>query len=113
MDVVAERLERRDVDDFGLVGEGSEAGAANERVDADEERRQRFAGAGGRGDQDVAAVADERPALDLRLGRGAQSRGKPFGNQGIERRQRVHYFYFTAGWGPPGRPRKPRMLQFG
>ena len=53
--VVGERLERRDVDDLGFVGELAGARGAHQTVEADEKCRQRFARAGGRGDQDIAA----------------------------------------------------------
>ena len=62
VDVVRERLERRDVHHVGLVGEraGGESGA-HQLVDDGQEGRQRLARAGGRGDQDVAPRRDLRP----------------------------------------------------
>jgi hypothetical protein len=84
VDIVAERLERRDVDDFGLVGQRAEAGGAHQAVEAEQEGGQRFAGAGGRGDQDVVARADLRPAEHLRFGGGGEALGEPVADQGVE-----------------------------
>ena len=61
-DVVRQRLQRRDVDDARLVGEAARRQAvAHQRVDRGEERGQRLARAGRRGDQRVPAGADRRP----------------------------------------------------
>ena len=66
LDVVPERLERGQVEDLGLVGE---VGSLPElAVDGGEERGERLAAPGGRGDQGVAPAPDERPSL--LLGRG-------------------------------------------
>ena len=91
MDVVAERLERRDVHHFGPVGKRAQARAAHQCVDALKERGQRFAGPGGRGDQNVVTLADDRPALELRLGGLAKAAGKPFGNEGIKAGKHATY----------------------
>ena len=87
MDVVRQRLERRDVDDLGFIAQSARPSLANQAVEADEKRRERFARAGGGGDQNVPAGLDLGPALDLRLGRSAEASGKPFGNEGIEARK--------------------------
>ncbi len=60
LDVVGERLQRRDVDD---LHPGAELlGTARERVDSPEEGGERLAGAGRRADQRVGAGRDLRPA---------------------------------------------------
>ena len=46
--IVAQRLERRDVDDSNLVGQRPGPGGADQAIQADQERRQRLAGARGR-----------------------------------------------------------------
>ena len=84
VDVVAERLERRNVHDFGLVRQRPAARAPHQRVDGDQKSRQRLAGARGRGNQNVAPRADLRPPAQLRLGRLAEARGEPFRDKGIE-----------------------------
>ncbi len=48
LDIVRERFERRDIDYFGLGAESAFEGFADEVVDADEKRSQRFARTGGR-----------------------------------------------------------------
>ncbi len=68
-DIVAERFERRDVDDGGFIGKRTVARGPDEAVQADQERRERFAGSGGGGDQDVVSGADFGPSEDLRFGR--------------------------------------------
>ncbi len=89
LDVVAERLEGRDVDDTGLVGEVAGFGLLDEGVDAAEEGRERLAGAGGRGDEDVAAGLDEGPAGSLGVGGGIEAAPEPLGDDGVE----------GGGWG--------------
>src|SRR5262249_18502149 len=66
LDVVGKRLERRHVDDVGLVRKPAFDPRANERVDRAEERRQRLARAGGGGDEGVPARLCRRPCRDLR-----------------------------------------------
>ncbi len=60
---------------------------AHQAVDADEKRRQRFAGAGGRGDQRGAAGENLGPALLLRLGGRAELREEPLRNQRMRPRK--------------------------
>ena len=74
LDVVAQRLERRNIEDFGAVLEVAGQRLAHQAVDAGQKCRQRFAGAGGRGDQRGPARENVRPALLLRLGRRAEPR---------------------------------------
>ena len=82
-DVVGERFERRDVDDFGVRLKLARQRFAEELVNADEEGGERFSGAGGRGDQGGACGEDGRPALDLWLGRGAEAGEKPLLEDGV------------------------------
>ena len=84
LDVGAERLQRRDVDHLGLFEQRRFLRLAHQRIDRDEERRQRLAGAGGRGDQRVAARHDLRPAPLLRLGRRLERALEPGANSGME-----------------------------
>ena len=84
-DVVRERLQRRDVDDRRLVGEAArrEAGA-HQAVERGQERGQRLARAGRRGDQRVPAGADRRPGGRLRFGGRGKGPREPAGDGGME-----------------------------
>ena len=73
LDVVAEGLERRNVEHFGAVVERAAKRLAHQSVDAGQKRRQRFARAGGRGDEGGMPGEDVRPALFLRLGGRSRS----------------------------------------
>ena len=84
LDVVRQRLERRDVDDVRLVREAPRGAFAHQRVDRGEERRERLARAGGRGDQCMAAGHDRRPRRDLRRGRPGERRAEPRLNRWME-----------------------------
>ncbi len=89
LDVVAQGLQRRDVEDGRLVGQLAALRRAEERVDADEERGQGLAGPGRRCQQRVAAREDVRPPGDLRVGRRAEAAAEPLANrrvQGVEHR---------------------------
>ncbi len=89
--IVAQGFERRDVDHLGLVGQLAQAGLAHQIVNRGEECRERFSGAGGRGNQNVAAGADLRPAELLRLRRRGEASLEPFADQGIERSERHRF----------------------
>ena len=65
VDVGAQRLQRRDVDDADLVGQRRAEPFLEERVERGQERRERLAGAGRRRNQRVAARA-ESPAQPAR-----------------------------------------------
>ena len=84
VDVVAQRLERRDVHDIGLVGERPIETLDDEVIDRGEKRGQRLARAGRRRDERVTSVTNRRPAADLRLGRGLERVAKPRGDGGVE-----------------------------
>ncbi len=73
LDVVGERLQRRDVDEPRLLV----GGLGDELVEPVEERRQRLARPGRGGDQDVLAGGDRRPRLRLRGGRLSERTAEP------------------------------------
>ena len=75
LDVVAERLQRRDVEDFGAVLQPAVERLAHQPVDAGQKRRQGLARAGGRAKSACSAGENGRPAFDLRLRRRAEARG--------------------------------------
>ena len=83
-DVVGERLERRDVDHQRPLGQRALGGAPDQAVQAEREGGQGLARPGRRGDQHVAAGPDQRPALDLRLGRLAVTGGEPRCDERVE-----------------------------
>ena len=85
MDVGAQRLERRDVDDADFVGQRRLEAFADEIVDRRQKRREGLAGAGRRGDERVLTGTDRLPAAALR-GRRLSERS---------RNQRE-----TRGWNP-------------
>src|SRR4029077_6578452 len=83
LNVVAEGLERRDVEDLSAVGQISRKCLANKRVNADEECGKSFSRTGGGGDQRSLAGEDVRPALRLRLGWRAEAADEPFLNERV------------------------------
>ena len=83
LNVVAQRLERRDVEDFGCVCELAGQRLAHQAVNAGQERRQRFSRAGGRGNERGAARQDVRPARFLRLGGRGEALEEPLAHDGV------------------------------
>ena len=83
VDVVGERLERRDVDEARVVG-----GLAARAVERPQERGQRLARPGRRRDEHVLAGGDRRPGLRLGLGRALEGGGEPVADGGCELRER-------------------------
>ena len=77
LDVVAERLERRNVQHLGLVREFPAQRFAHQGVNAGQKCGQRFARAGGRGNDGAAASQDVRPARLLRLCRSGEALEEP------------------------------------
>ncbi len=103
-DVVRQGLQRRDVDDAGLIGQpfGVEA-STHQAVERREERRQRLAGTGRRGDQRVAAGVDRRPGGRLRRGRRREGLAEPVRDRRMEsfeesRRRRATAPGCAWGW---------------
>ena len=83
LDVVAERLQRGDVEHLGLVGELSCEGFAHQGVDASQKCREGFARAGRSGDDRAAASQDMRPARLLRLGGRGETFEEPLPHDGV------------------------------
>ena len=103
VDVVAERLERRDVDDLHSVRERPVETLADQVVDRGEEGGERLAGAGRRGDQRVPSGLDRGPGV--RLGRARRPKGarKPCRHGGMEE---VGASMTRARMASPGRLRR-------
>ena len=76
------RLQRGDVENFGAIVQIACQRFAHQPINAGEERGQRLARAGGRGDQRGVAGEDVRPALLLRLGGRAETSDKPLLDEG-------------------------------
>jgi hypothetical protein len=85
-DVVAERLQRRDVNSDRLVRQYARSRLAHESIETMQESGESFARAGGSRDQHIAARADLGPAKHLRFGGASEARLKPLRDQGIEAR---------------------------
>src|SRR5439155_19946593 len=85
LDVVVERLQRRDVEDAQPL-----ARLRGEPVDRVQEGGERLAGAGRRLDQDVLAGGDRRPAELLRRRGSGELALEPRPRLGPEHRQRFH-----------------------
>ena len=90
LDVVGQRLQRRNVDDQRLVGQRRLDAAADQAVDRGEEGGQRLAGPGRRRDQDIAAGLNCRPSPCLRLGRGGKMLVKPAVDSRVKRSGFLH-----------------------
>ena len=88
LDVVAERLQGRDVDDARDRLQLARLGIAHEPVDAGEEGGERLAGAGGRGHERRLAREDAGPALGLRVGGALEAALEPVAHDGVEGGQR-------------------------
>ena len=83
-DIVGECLQRRDVDDAGLVRQRSFDTAAHESIDRREERGQRLARARRRRDEDMAARLNRGPRAHLGLGGRGKGLAKPAFDGGVE-----------------------------
>ena len=83
LNIVAQRLQRRNVKNFSAVVQIAGQRLADQAIDAGEKCRQRLARTGGGGDERRAPGEDVRPALFLRLGRRAEFRDKPLRDQRV------------------------------
>ncbi len=90
LDVVGQRLQRRDVEHLGGVGERPLHALADQRVDRREEGGQGLAGAGGGGNQGVPAGLDGRPGLSLRRGGRGEAAGEPGCDGRVKQPEGIH-----------------------
>ena len=81
LDVVGERLQRRDVDQPRAVLAGRRRRRRDEAIERPEERGERLARAGRRADQHVLAGRDRRPRLRLRRRRRLERALEPVADQ--------------------------------
>ena len=90
LDVVAERFERRHVDDVDLIFEFAVDADAHQLVDGREKRRQGLARSRRGRDQRVLAPGNGRPPVALRRRRLLERAGKPIGDRGVKACQCAH-----------------------
>ena len=90
LDIVGERLQRRDIDDLRLVLEPAIEALPHEIVDRRHEGGKRLARTGRGGDQDVTAGLDERPRFCLRWRRQAEPLLEPRRNGRMKKRLGQH-----------------------
>ena len=84
LDIVRQRLERRDIDDLRLVAQLALDALPHQGIDRRHEGGERLAGPGRRGDQDMAALANGRPGLRLRGSGRSECPIKPCRNGGMK-----------------------------
>lgn len=91
VDVVRQRLQRRHVDDQRRVGQRAvvRERIAHQIVERAQERGERLAGAGRRGDERRAAGLDVRPRERLRAGRRGKRAREPRGDGRVEHVERT------------------------
>jgi hypothetical protein len=99
MDVVRQRLERRDVDDLRRIRERRLEALPHQVVDRGHEGRERLARSRGRRDQRMEARLDRRPRFGLRRRRRSETLGKPVRDRRVE-----------EGFDDPRRTRRGRAL---
>src|SRR6185437_9806758 len=85
MDVVAQRLERRDVEDLYCVRQRRVEAALDEAVDLPQKRRQRLARPGRRQNQGVRPARNRRPPQPLWIARPSEGVAKPLPHDPVER----------------------------
>ena len=84
VDVVAEGLQGRNVDDLRALGQQSVLALPDQVVDGGQEGRQRLAGTRGRRNQRVLPLLDDRPGALLDVGRLVEPVLEPGGHGGME-----------------------------
>ena len=89
LDVVSQRLERRDVEHARPILKPPLESLAKQLVDAGEKRGERLARARRRGDKDVPPLANRWPALSLRSRSFAEPPGEPALHERMKALQRV------------------------
>src|SRR5688572_18593752 len=81
LNVVAERLQRRNVEHLRMVIELSRERLLEEMIDAREKRGKRLPGTGRRGNQNIPPRLDSGPGLNLDVSRSPDYRPKPLGDE--------------------------------
>src|SRR5208283_5740083 len=81
LDVVAQRFERGDIENFSAVAQFASERLADEAINAGEESGERLARSSRSRDQRGVSGEDVRPALLLRFGRRREAGGEPLLHQ--------------------------------
>ena len=96
MDVVAQRLQRRDVNDLHTLGKRTVQTLAEKPVDAHQKGCQRLARSSRGGQECMPIGGDGRPALPLGIGRGRESIREPTTGDFVQRFEgRIHDITYT------------------
>ncbi len=103
VNVIAQRLERRDIDHVGAVFEPAFKAELDEFVDGGEEGSQGLARARGRGDEGMLMGLDGRPSAKLNVGRGFECGFEPLARGGMEVAE--GHFYSRPCWANLGKMR--------
>src|ERR1051325_5901107 len=93
LDIIAQSLQRGDVEYLGAVDKVAAQGFAHQTIDTDQESSQRLAGTRGGGDERSAPCEDMRPALLLLLCRRSEFSGEPL----LSRRSRPGQGFGNGG----------------
>ncbi len=83
LDVVAQRLQRRNVEDFSTVLKIARQCLPHQPINAGEKSGESLARTGGRGDQRGVTCQNVRPSLLLRLSRSAETLDEPIPDEGM------------------------------
>ena len=97
-DVVGQRLQRRDVEHVDFVAEALLKTFDHEVIDRRQERGERLAGSGGRGDEGVAMLRRDSPGARLDLGGPAEARSQPAGDGRVELHRCILRPPLGEGW---------------
>ena len=89
MDIVRERLKRRDIDDLSLVRYFPLEALPDEAVEALQEGRQRLARPGRSRNERMPPLGDGGPSLRLRVRRSDELASEPLADEGMKRRERI------------------------
>lgn len=101
VNVIAQRLERRDIDHVSAVFEPAFKTELNEFVDGGEEGCQGLARARGRGDEGMLMRLNGRPSAELDVGRGFECGFEPLARSGMEVAE--GHFYSRPCWANLGK----------
>ena len=97
LDIVRQRLQRRDIDNERLIRQRCLDALPHQFVDSSEERGERLARAGRRGDEHIPSGLNQRPGPCLGFGRFAKVLPKPGVDSGMEGRFALHQRRLSQG----------------
>ncbi len=110
LDVVRQRLQRRDIEHSRLVGQPAREALAHQGVNGGEKGGQGLAGAGRRGNQDMAGAMQRFPGTQLCGRRRGEAAPKPGRDRGMKGGERISRGWLCRGWlRDPRLHQKPRV----